>query len=53
MNTTDHFTLNGTTDKIDFKTTYKIPTAGTADTLANSLNIAGVPFNGSMSIDIP
>jgi hypothetical protein len=25
----------------------------TSDTLANSLNIAGVPFNGSMSIDIP
>ncbi len=36
MNTTDHFTLNGTTSKIDFKTTYKIPTAVTADT-ANAL----------------
>ncbi len=27
MNTTDHFTSNGTTLKIDFKPTYKIPTA--------------------------
>ena len=52
MNTTDHFTLNGSTNKIDFKTTYKIPTAGTADTLASSVNIAGVAFNGSTSIDI-
>jgi hypothetical protein len=53
MNTTDHFTLNGTTNKIDFKTTYKIPTAGTADTLAISRTIVGVPFNGSSNIEIP
>jgi hypothetical protein len=42
MNTTDHFTLNGTTSKIDFKTTYKIPTAGTADAVAYS-GITGIP----------
>jgi hypothetical protein len=42
MNTTNHFTLNGTTSKIDFKTTYKIPTAGTADAVAYS-GITGIP----------
>jgi hypothetical protein len=42
MNTTDHFTLNGTTSKIDFKTTYKIPTTGTADAVAYS-GITGIP----------
>ncbi len=41
MNTTDHFTLNGTTSKIDFKTTYKIPTAGTADS-ANAVAYSGI-----------
>jgi hypothetical protein len=41
MNTTDHFTLNGTTSKIDFKTTYKIPTAETADS-ANAVAYSGI-----------
>jgi hypothetical protein len=45
MNTTDHFTLNGT--KIDFKTTYKIPTAVLADT-ANGLS--GTPSISVSSI---
>jgi hypothetical protein len=38
---------------INIPTTYKPTTAGTADTLATSRNIAGVAFNGSANINIP
>jgi hypothetical protein len=48
MNTTDHFTLNGSTNKIDFKTTYKIPTAGTADAVDWS-GITSVPATWTTS----
>jgi hypothetical protein len=55
MNTTDHFTLNGTTNKIDFKTTYKIPTTVLADTatkLSTIRTISGVDFDGTANINI-
>ncbi len=55
MYTTDNVTLNGTTSKIDFKTTYKILTAVLADTatkLATIRTISGTDFDGTANIVI-
>ncbi len=53
---TNHFTNNGTTNKIEINSGFKPTTTGTADTagkLTMTVNIAGVGFDGSGSISIP
>ena len=47
------FVNNVQSSRVDIASGYKPSSAGTADTLTTSRNIAGVAFNGSENINIP